>query len=59
MKVYDNNKESSYLKYWDDVNNLYNWVVLKNHPANNFERIDDLPFLPEKMNIENAKRLFC
>ena len=56
MKVYDNNKESSYLKYWDDVNNLYNWVVLKNHPANNFERIDDLP---EKMKIENAKRLFC
>ena len=36
MKDYDNNKESSYLKYWD-VNNLYGWTMLQKLPVNKFE----------------------
>ena len=40
MKDYDENKESSYLKYWD-VNNLYGWEMSQNLPLNNFEWIED------------------
>ena len=40
MKDYDNNKESSYLKYWD-VNNLCSWIMLQKLPVNNFEWIKD------------------
>ena len=40
MKDYDENKESSYLKYWD-VNNVYDWAVLQKLPVNNFEWIED------------------
>ena len=36
MKVYDKNKESSYLKYWD-VNSLYGKAMSQN----NFEWIED------------------
>ena len=35
MKDYDENKESSYLKYWD-VNNLYGWVMSQKLPVNKF-----------------------
>ena len=38
MKDYDENKESSYLKYWD-VNNLYDWAMLQKLPLNNIEWI--------------------
>ena len=41
MKDYDENKESSYLKYWD-VNNLYGWAMLEKLPVNNFEWIEIL-----------------
>ena len=41
MKDYDNNKESSYLKYWD-VNNLYGWTMLQKLPVNKFEWIEDI-----------------
>ena len=40
MKDYDNNKESSYLKYWD-INNLCSWIMLQKLPVNNFEWIKD------------------
>ena len=39
MKDYEN-KEWSYLKYWD-VNNLCGWVVLQKLPVNNFDWIKD------------------
>ena len=35
-----NNKESSYVKYWD-VNNLYDWAMSQNLPVNKFEWIED------------------
>ena len=38
MKDYDQNKESSYLQYWD-VNNLYDWSMSQKLPVNNFEWI--------------------
>ena len=40
MKDYDNNKESSYLQYWD-VNDLYGWAMSQKLPVNNFEWIKD------------------
>ena len=36
MKDYDENKESSYIQYWD-VNNLYGWKMSQKLPVNNFE----------------------
>ena len=36
MKDYDQNKESSYIQYWD-VNNLYGWAMWQKLPVNNFE----------------------
>ena len=38
MKDYDKNKESSYIQY-QDVNNLYGWVMSQKLPVNNFEWI--------------------
>ena len=40
MKDYDQNKQLSYLQYWD-VNNLYGWAMLQMFPVNNFEWIKD------------------
>ena len=40
MKDYDENKESSYLKYWD-VNNLYGWAISQKLPVKSFEWIED------------------
>ena len=40
MKEYDENKETSYLKYWD-VNNLYGWAMSQKLSVNKFERIED------------------
>ena len=40
MKVYDKNKESSYLKY-QDVNNLYGWAISQKLSVNKFEWIED------------------
>ena len=40
MKIYDKNKELSYIQYWD-VNNLYGRVMSQKLPVNNFQRIKD------------------
>ena len=40
MKDYNENKDSSYLKYWY-VNNLYGWEMSQKFPVNNFEWIRD------------------
>ena len=38
MKNYDENKELSYIQYWD-LNNLYGWARSQKLPVNNFEKI--------------------
>ena len=38
MKVFDKNKELSYIQYWD-VNNLYGWAMSQMLQVNNFEWI--------------------
>ena len=40
IKDYDENKESSYLKY-RDVNNVYGWAMSQKLPVNRFEWIED------------------
>ena len=40
MKEYDQNKESSYLQYWD-LNNINGLAMLQKLPVNNFEWIKD------------------
>ena len=40
MKDYDENKEPSYLQYWD-MNNLHGWAMSQKIPENNFEWIKD------------------
>ena len=36
MKYYDKNKESSSVQYWN-VNNLYDWAILRKLPVNDFQ----------------------
>ena len=36
MKDYDENKEPSYLKYWD-LQKLYGWAMSQKLPVKNFE----------------------
>ena len=40
MKDYDENKELSYLQYWD-INNLYGWAMSQKLSVNNFDWIKD------------------
>ena len=40
MNDYDQNKELSYLQYWD-VDNLYGWAMSQKLSVNNFEWIKD------------------
>ena len=40
MKNYDENKEASYLQYWD-VNNLYAWAISQKLLVNNLEWMKD------------------
>ena len=46
MKDYDENKESSYIQYWD-VNHLYGWVVSQKLPVNNFGLIKNTSLFNE------------
>ena len=40
MKDYDENKESSYIQYWD-VDNFFGWAMSQKLPGNNFGSIKD------------------
>ena len=40
LKIYNKNKESPYIQYWD-VNNLQGWPMSEKLPINNFEWIED------------------
>ena len=40
MKDYDENKEPSYLKYWD-LQKLCGWAMSQKLPVKNFEQIED------------------
>ena len=40
-KDYDKNKESSYLKYWDE-NDLCGWAMSQKLPVNKFEWIEEI-----------------
>ena len=40
MKSYDNNEESSYLKYWD-VNKLYGWALSQKLSVDGFMWVED------------------
>ena len=41
MKDYDENKESSCLKYWD-MNNLYGWPMSQKLPVNDFKWVEGI-----------------
>ena len=51
MKDYDQNKESSYLMYWD-FKNLYGWEMSQKLPVDGFKRRKDLFRFNEEF-IEN------
>ena len=36
MKCYNENKEQTYIQYFD-INNLHRWVMLQKVPGSNFE----------------------
>ena len=36
MKNYEKTKESSYLKYWNNVDHLCGWAMLQKFPVNKF-----------------------
>ena len=40
MKSYDNNEESSYLKYWD-VNKFYGWALSQKLSVDGFMWVED------------------
>ena len=61
MKVYDKNKDSSYIQHWDK-NNSYGWAMSQKLPVNNFEWIKNTSQFNEDFiknyNEENDKGYF-
>ena len=51
MKDYDENRESSYLKYWN-ISNLYGWEILPKLPVDGFKCVENTSQL-NKGFIEN------
>ena len=47
MKIYNKNKESSYIQYLD-ANNLYGWAMSQKLPVNGFKWINDVSEIDEK-----------
>ena len=47
IKIYDKNKESSYIQYLD-ANNLYGWAMSQKLPVNSFKWINDVTEIDEK-----------
>ena len=57
LNVFDKNKKSSYIKYWD-VNNLYGQKMLQKLPVNNFEIIKYTPQFNEDYSEESDEGYF-
>ena len=53
MKDYDENKELSYLQYWD-LNNLYGWAMLQKE-ISNFEWVENASFKKDFMKNYNEE----
>ena len=47
MKIYDKNKESSYIQYLD-ASNLYGWVMSQKLPVNSFKWLKNVTEIDEK-----------
>ena len=47
MKIYDENKESSYIQYLD-TNNLYGWAMSQKLPVNGFKSVNDTSEINEE-----------
>ena len=48
MKNYDKNKDSSYIKYWNE-NNLYGWAMSLKLPVNGFKWKTNMSKFDEKV----------
>ena len=61
MRDYDENKESSYLKYWGLIN-IYRWAMSQKWPVNGFEWVGNASQFYEDFiksyNEENVERYF-
>ena len=48
MKNYDQNKESSYIQYFD-INNIYRWAMSQKLPVDGFQWVENIPSLNKKL----------
>ena len=56
MKNYDNNTESSCLKYYDDLNSLFGWAMLQKLPVINFKQIQDTSKFNERFHKKTLQK---